>query len=66
MKNRQKILLIVLWLMKPDDTEPYADALVADSNSEITAEETSDSTVEYANETTTCTNDGESGVEETE
>ena len=46
-----------------DDTEPYADALVADSNSEITVEETSDSTVEYAKETATCTNDVESGVE---
>ena len=28
-----------------DDTEPYADALVADSNSEIPVEDTSDSTV---------------------
>ena len=49
-----------------DDTEPYADALVADSNSEITVDGTSDSTVEYAKETTTGTNVGESGVEETE
>ena len=49
-----------------DDTEPYADALVADSNSEITVDETSDSTVEYAKETTTCTNDSESRDAETE
>ena len=49
-----------------DDTEPYADALVADSNSEITDDGTSDSTVEYANETTTCTNDSESRDAETE
>ena len=49
-----------------DDTEPYADALVADSNSEITVDGTSDSTVEYANETTTCTNDSESRDAETE
>ena len=43
-----------------DDTEPYADALVADSNSEITVDGTSDSTVESAEETTTGTNDCES------
>ena len=49
-----------------DNTEPYADALVADSNSEITVDGTSDSTVEYANETTTCTNDSESRDAETE
>ena len=57
-----------------DCTEPYADALVADpdavssedSTSEITAEETSDSTVEYAEETTTGTNDSESRDAETE
>ena len=41
-----------------DNTEPYADALVADSNSEITVDGTSDSTVEYAKETTTGTNEG--------
>ena len=49
-----------------DDTEPYADALVADSNSEITDDGTSDSTVEYAKETTTGTNEGESRDAETE
>ena len=43
-----------------DDTEPYADALVADSNSEITVDGTSDSTVESVEETATGTNDGES------
>ena len=43
-----------------DDTEPYVDALVADSNSEITVDGTSNSMVESAEETATGTNDGES------
>ena len=48
-----------------DNTEPYADALVADSDA-VSAEETSDSMVESAKETTAGTNDGESVAEETE
>ena len=45
------------------DTDAVSDE---ESNVEIIAEETSDSTVEYAKETTTCTNDSESRDAETE
>ena len=46
--------------------EPAEDTVDSVFDEEITAEETSDSTVEYANETTTCTNDSESRDAETE